>query len=449
MQVVSLAHDGRGVARVDGKTVFVSGALPGETVLAARSRRHRRYDEAELLEVLQASPDRVTPGCEHFGVCGGCALQHLDEARQLEAKQAHVAEQFARLAQVEPDRWLEPLRGPAWAYRRRARLGAKYVIKKERVLVGFRERAKPYVADVRKCPVLAGPVGELIGDLAELVGSLSIRDRLPQLEVSVGERVTALVARVLDDPSADDRERLRSFAAARGVEFYLQPGGLDSVVPLDPPATPLSYRLPEFEVEITFQPTDFIQVNESINAQAVALALTLLQPAAEHTVLDLFCGLGNFTLPLARRAARAIGVEGDAGLVARARANAAGNQIGNAEFHLADLTGDPGALPWLPGTCQRVLLDPPRAGAAGVLPLIARLRPARVVYVSCHPASLARDAGTLVNDHGFRLAAAGVMDMFPHTAHVESIALFEGPANSSRAWTRPDGAVEAGHGSLP
>ena len=425
MQVASLTHDGRGVARVDGKTVFVDGALPGETVMAARGRKHRRYDEATLLEVLEPSPDRVPPGCAHFGVCGGCALQHLDETRQIEAKQAHVAEQFARVGQVEPLRWLEPLRGPSWGYRRRARLGAKYVIKKERVLVGFRERSKPYIADVRACPVLAGPVGPLLGELAELVGTLSIRDRLPQFEVSVGERATALVARVLDEPTAEDRQRLRAFALSRGVEFYLQPGGLDSVVPLDPPATPLSYRLPEFDVEITFQPTDFIQVNAAINAQAVSLALQLLQPAASDSVLDLFCGLGNFTLPVARRAGRVIGVEGEAGLVARARANAAANGIANAEFHVADLSGDPGELPWARGAFERVLLDPPRAGAAGVLPLIGRLRPARIVYVSCHPASLARDAGSLVNQHGYRLAAAGVMDMFPHTAHVESIAVFE------------------------
>ena len=425
MQVVSLAHDGRGVARVEGKTVFVDGALPGETVMASRGRKHRRYDEATLLEVLEASPDRVQPGCAHFGVCGGCALQHLDGTRQIEAKQAHVAEQFARVGQVEPARWLEPLRGPPWGYRRRARLAAKYVIKKERVLVGFRERAKPYVADVTACPVLAAPVGPLIGELAELVGTLSIRGRLPQFEVAVGETATALVARVLDEPTAEDRQRLRAFAAARGVEIYLQPGGLDTVAPLDPPATPLRYRLPEFDVEITFQPIDFIQVNAAINAQAVSLALELLQPTASHKVLDLFCGLGNFTLPIARRAGRVIGVEGEAGLVARARANAAANGIENAEFHVADLTADPAEAPWARGGFDRVLLDPPRAGAAGVLPLIGRVRPDRIVYVSCHPASLARDAGVLVNGHGYRLAAAGVMDMFPHTAHVESIAVFE------------------------
>lgn len=425
MEIISLAHDGRGVARVDGKTIFVAGALPGEVVMAARQRKHRRYDDADTIEVLEASPDRVIPGCKHFGTCGGCALQHLEGARQLEAKRAHLAEQFSRLGQVQPDSWLEPLRGPMWAYRRRARLGVKYVFKKGRVLVGFRERAKPYITDVRHCPVLAEPVGALIEPLAELIGELSIRERLPQIEVAVAENATALVARVLDEPSVADKALLSGFAARHGVEFYLQPGGLDTVAPLAPPATPLRYRLPEFDVEIGFTPSDFIQVNADINAKAVSLALSLLEPAPGDTVLDLFCGLGNFTLPLARRAARVMGVEGEAGLVERARANARANGIDNTEFHVADLARDPGDLSWARESSQRVLLDPPRAGAAGVLPLIGRLRPARIVYVSCHPASMARDAGVLVNELGFRLHAAGVMDMFPHTAHVESIAVFE------------------------
>lgn len=425
LEIVSLAHDGRGVARAAGKAVFVDGALPGETVLAARSRRHRRYDEATLVEVLVPSPDRVVPRCDHFGTCGGCALQHLEASRQLGSKQAHLAEQFARLGPVEPESWLEPLRGPLWGYRRRARLGVKYVARKGRVLVGFRERSRPFVADVRRCPVLVPPVDGLIGALADLVGTLSIRERLPQIEVAVAERATALVVRVLDEPTPQDRTLLEEFAARHGVEFYLQPGGLDSIAPLAPPATPLSYRLPASGVEITFAPSDFIQVNGEVNARAVSLALELLAPAAEDAVLDLFCGLGNFTLPLARRAGRVVGVEGEAGLVARARANAAANGIANAEFHVADLATDPAGAAWARQTYGLVLLDPPRAGAAGILPLIGRARPARVVYVSCHPASLARDAGTLVNELGFRLRAAGVLDMFPHTAHVESIAVFE------------------------
>jgi len=425
MEILSLAHDGRGVARPEGKTVFVAGALPGETVLAVRTRGHRRYDEADTVEVLAPSPDRVAPACEHFGTCGGCAMQHLDGTRQVEAKQAHLAEQFTRLGQVEPERWLPPLRGPAWAYRRRARLGVKYVTKKGRVLVGFRERSKPFIADIRHCPVLSGPVGGMIEALAGLVGQLSLRERLPQFEVAVAENATALVARVLDPPSEADRVLMADFAARHGIEFYLQPGGLETVEPLAGAATPLEYLLPEFGVRIRFAPSDFIQVNAGINSQAVGLALSLLDPQPGDTVLDLFCGLGNFTLPLARRATRVIGVEGEKGLVERAGANASLNGISNVEFHVADLSADPGDVPWARESCQRVLLDPPRAGAAGVLPLLGRLRPRRVVYVSCHPASLARDAGVLVHEWGFRLRDAGVMDMFPHTAHVESIALFE------------------------
>jgi 23S rRNA (uracil1939-C5)-methyltransferase len=425
MEVLSLAQDGRGVARPQGKTVFVAGALPGEVVMAVRTRQHRRYDEADSVEVLTASADRVSPACEHFGTCGGCALQHLEGTRQVEVKQSHLAEQFSRLGQVEPGRWLPALRGPALGYRRRARLGVKYVTKKGRVLVGFRERAKPYIADIRSCPVLADPVGGMIEDLAGLVGALSIRERLPQFEVAVAENATALVARVLDAPTDEDLALMREFAARHRVEFYLQPGGLETVAPLDEPATPLEYTLPGRGIQVRFAPIDFIQVNAGINAQAVELASSLLDAQPGDTVLDLFCGLGNFTLPLARQAAYVTGVEGEAGLVERARANAARNGIANAEFHVADLSTDPGDAAWAGRPFQRVLLDPPRAGAAGVLPLLGRLRPERIVYVSCHPASLARDAGVLVNELGFRLQAAGVMDMFPHTAHVESIALFE------------------------
>ncbi len=425
LAIDSLAHDGRGVARVDGKAVFVAGALPGERVRARAVKRHRRYDEAVAVEILEPAAGRVQPRCAHFGVCGGCALQHLGEGRQLELKRAHVEEQLLRIGKVAPGEWLAPLGGSAWAYRRRARLGVKWVAKKGRVLVGFREKATPYIAEIERCEVLAPPVGALLGPLATLIGRLSVRDRLPQIEVAAGEGATALVLRVLDPPSPADLAELRSFAAEQGVEFYLQPGGYDTVAPLEPPATPLAYRLPEFDVELRFAPTDFVQVNAGINREAVGLALRLLAAQAGDRVLDLFCGLGNFTLPLARRAARVVGVEGEPGLVGRARDNAARNGLANVEFHVADLAQDPGTAGWATGPYQRVLLDPPRAGAAAMLAMLGRLRPARIVYVSCHPASLARDAGELVHGHGFRLAAAGVMDMFPQTAHVESIAVFE------------------------
>ena len=421
----SLAQDGRGVARIDGKTVFVDGALPGESVRVQRTRKHRRYDEARVVEVLVPAVDRVEPRCAHYGACGGCSLQHLDGERQLEAKRLQVAEQFRRLGGVEPAEWLAPVRGLAWHYRRRARLGVKFVKRKGKVLVGFRERSTPFIADVERCEVLAEPVGSLVGPLARLIDSLSIRERLPQVEVAVGQQATALVLRVLDPPSSEDKARLREFAARQEVEFYLQPGGLDTVTPLDPPAAPLAYTLPGFDVEIRFRPTDFIQVNATLNERAVSHAIELLSPGSGEAVLDLFCGLGNFTLPLARRTTRIVGVEGDAELVARARDNAALNRIDNAEFHVADLAEDPRGAAWAADGFDRVLLDPPRAGAAAVLPLVAESGAQRVVYVSCHPGSLARDAGQLVSEHGFRFVSAGVMDMFPHTAHVESIAVFE------------------------
>jgi 23S rRNA (uracil1939-C5)-methyltransferase len=434
--VAGLTSEGEGVVR-SGKTTFVAGALPGETIRFQRSRRHRQHDEGELLEVIEPSASRVTPRCAHFGVCGGCALQHLSPEAQIEAKQAELRENFERVARVTPESWFEPMRGPAWNYRRRARLGAKYVIKKGRVLVGFRERAAPYVADVNRCEVLAEPVGAMIASLAHLIGELTIRDRLPQIEVSVADNAVALVLRVLEPPSAGDLEKLRAFAAAHSVRFYLQPGGLSTVRELDgrgdPPAAaacaavssdPLFYRLPQFGLEIEFTPTDFVQINGAINEALVSRAIELLNPGPDSVVLDLFCGLGNFTLALAKVAGSVVGVEGDATLVERARHNARRNGIANAEFHVGDLFKEisPGA-PWASRKYTHVLLDPPRAGAREILPWVARVAPRNVVYISCHPGSLARDVGILAHEYGFHVAAAGVLDMFPHTGHVESLAV--------------------------
>jgi 23S rRNA (uracil1939-C5)-methyltransferase len=422
--IAGLDHEGRGIARLEGKTVFVDGALPGEEVRLQRIVRRRRHDEARVLEVLRPSPERVTPRCAHFGVCGGCSLQHLAHTAQLDAKTRIVAEQLERLGGVRPERWLAPLAGPVWSYRRRARLGCRYVEKKGRVLVGFRERASPLLADLRGCEVLAGGAGRLIGPLAELIGGLGIRRRVPQIEIAVAEPVTALVLRVLDAPSAADLEALGAFERAHGVEIYLQRGGLDTVAPVTPPATPLAYPLPGLAAGIGFRPTDFIQVNGEMNRLMIARVLELLEPRAADRALDLFCGLGNFTLPLALRVAEVTGVEGDAALVERARENAGRNGIANARFQAADLASPQAAAGWA-GGYDLVLLDPPRAGAREVLPALAGCRPRRMVYVSCHAGTLARDAGLLVSQHGFRLVAAGIMDMFPHTPHVESVALFE------------------------
>jgi 23S rRNA (uracil1939-C5)-methyltransferase len=424
VQVLDLAHDGRGVARRDGKTVFIEDALPGERVLARLAGRRRSHDEAALVDVLEASPDRVEPRCPHFGNCGGCSLQHMAAGAQLAAKADRLQDSLARLGGVVPELQWPPIEGPEWGYRRRARLGVRKVDKKGRVLVGFRERRKPYVADMVSCAVLAGGIGERLPALAELVGSLDIARRVPQIEVAVGDDRTALVFRVLDAPTGGDLARLAAFGDRHGLDVWLQPGGLDTLRPLRPDTPRPRYRLPEFDLELEFLPVDFVQVNGEINRRAVARAVELLAPRPGDRVVDLFCGLGNFSLALARRGARVCGVEGDAGLVERARENAARNGL-EADFHVANLFEDCRDLPWTRERCEALLLDPPRAGAEAAIHLAAVLRPRRIVYVSCHPGTLARDAGILVKEYGYQFRGAGVMDMFPHTAHVESIALFE------------------------
>ncbi|HKE45606.1 MAG TPA: 23S rRNA (uracil(1939)-C(5))-methyltransferase RlmD [Steroidobacteraceae bacterium] len=423
LEVTSLSHDGRGVAHRAGKALFIAGALPGERVSVRNVRRRRSFDEGEVDAVITPSPERAVPRCPHFGVCGGCSLQHLDPAAQLRLKQEHLLEELRRTGRVEPEELLPPLSAAVWQYRRRARLGARFVPRKEKVVVGFRERSAPLVADLRSCEVLAPPFGALIAPLSELLSALSIRSRVPQVEIAAADNANALVFRVLDPPTAEDLQRLRAFGERHDVEIYLQSGGVDSVSALSS-ETPLYYRLDEGALEIEFRPTDFIQVNGALNRSMVAQALRLLEVSAHHRVLDLFCGLGNFTLPVARRAAEVVGIEGDAALVGRARTNAARNGIHNAEFHAANLDAIDPDLPWARRSYDRVLLDPPRVGARGALSLAAGSGVQRVVYISCHPGSLARDAGILVHELGLNLKAVGVMDMFPHTSHVESVAVF-------------------------
>ncbi len=424
-EVLDLAADGRGIARINGKVVFIAGALPGERVTCRMLRRRRHLDEAELLEILVRSSDRVEPRCAHFGVCGGCTLQHLTPEAQLAFKQRHMLDTLKRIGGVVPQRVLPPLAGNPWAYRRRARLGVKYVHKKGRVLAGFRERDKPYLADIRRCEVLIEPLATLPEELAALVETLSLREQIPQVEVAAGDEAVALVFRVLAAPTADDLEKLEAFGARRRLQVFLQSGGLDSIRPLREDYPPLRYGHPTVVIE--FGPSDFIQVNAGINTAMVAAAIEQLQAEAGDTVLDLFCGVGNFTLPLARRVSQVVGVEGDAGLTAAALANAARNGIGNVEFHTANLFEPKSFGDWSQRRYGRVLLDPPRAGARELLECLSRWRPRRLVYVSCHPGSLARDAAILVETLGFTLVAAGVMDMFPHTAHVESMAVFDAP----------------------
>ncbi len=425
--ISSVTHDGRGIADTSGKKVFVAGALGGEEVRFVRRKSRRNFDEAELLEIISASPERVEAKCAVFGRCGGCALQHVGIEQQRAIKFDTLRDNLERIGRVEPGRWLQPVTGPVWNYRRRARLAVKDVSAKGRVLVGFRERHAPFITDMHRCEVLATPVDGLIDPLSDLVGRLSVRSRIPQIEVAVADNATALVFRVLDPPIADDLDEFRAFGDEHAVRIYLQPGGLDSVSLLHPNGEleSLCYTIPEFDVRIEFEPIDFVQVNGEINRVMVAKALELLEPAQGDRVLDLFCGIGNFSLPLARRCGEVLGVEGEATLVRRASDNAAGNGLTNAEFRQADLAAIDGTEKWLQGPWDRLLLDPARSGAAEVVRYVGRMDPARIVYVSCHPGTLARDAGVLVNEAGYTLDAAGIIDMFPHTAHVESIAVFK------------------------
>jgi 23S rRNA (uracil1939-C5)-methyltransferase len=433
VRIEDLTHEGHGVARREGKAVFVEGALPGEEVRCAYTARRGRHDEARTLEVLAPAPERVEPRCPHFGICGGCALQHLDPTAQLARKQRWLLDSLTHIGKVQPERVLEPLTGPVWGYRRRARLGVKYVTKKGRVLVGFRERRGPYLADLRRCEILDERVGGLLEELARMIEILSIRDRLPQIEVAGGDAVMSLSLRVLAPPSEADLAQLRSFGERHGLALYLQPGGPDSVRALQDFSSPLaplrpkeravlSYRLAD-GLELEFQPQHFIQINAALNRALVERTGELLEIGPEDRVLDLFCGLGNFTLALARRAREVVGVEGDASLVESAGRNAARNGIANAAFYAADLAGDLTGQLWIQCGYDRILLDPPRSGALELMPWLATLGARRIVYVSCHPATLARDVGELTQRFGYRLLGAGVLDMFPHTTHVESVAV--------------------------
>ncbi|MFP4207733.1 MAG: 23S rRNA (uracil(1939)-C(5))-methyltransferase RlmD [Wenzhouxiangella sp.] len=423
--ISDLGHDGRGVGRVDDKAIFVHGALPGETVRARVVGRNRRYDEALCEEVIEPSPDRVEPACAWFDQCGGCALQHLAHHAQLTFKHKRLVDNLARIGEVEPDQWLPPLAAEPWFYRRRSRLSARLVAGKGRVLVGFREKQGRFVADVGHCRVLHPDFSHRLDSLSALIGSLSVADAVPQIETASGDDGSAIVIRHLRELTSDDVMRLKQWSETEGIAVYLQPKGPDTVHRLWPEVHQLSYRLEAFDLSLAFHPQHFIQVNAGLNQLLVEQAVALLAPGPDERVLDLFCGLGNFTLPLARQAGSVTGVEGSAALIEAARANASANGLDNVEFDVADLAEDVSARPWYRQGFDAALIDPPRSGAFEILPVVAGSGARRLVYVSCNPATLARDAGELVRRHGFRLTSAGIADMFPHTAHVESIALFE------------------------
>ena len=423
-QIESLSHDGRGVARIEGKTVFIDGALGGETVRFRYSKQHSKYDEGRVVEVLNAAPDRVEAKCGHYGVCGGCSLMHMAPEAQLVLKQKTLMEQMSHFGHIEPEEWIEPMTGPLWGYRRKARLGVKHVPKKERVLVGFREKGTPYLALLDKCEVLDPRVGSRLAELGSMIATLAAYNRIAQIEVAMDDKHTALVFRNLDPLSESDKTILIAYGQKNDLWIYLQSGGPDTITPIWPTSPQLSYA-PERGLTLMFEPSDFTQVNATINQNMIQRTMGLLEVCAKDRVLDLFCGLGNFSLPLAKRVNEVVGVEGDAALVKHAQNNAKINQLDNATFEQADLTKT--ALKdysWASGGFNKILLDPPRSGAFEVLSQLADLGAERIVYVSCNPATLARDAGELVHKHGYTLVSAGIMDMFPHTSHVESIALF-------------------------
>ena len=437
LTVESLDSEGRGVARSAGKAIFVEGALPGEIVTVDVFKKRPTFDIGRVRSILRSSANRVVPRCPHFGVCGGCTLQHASPSLQIAAKQRTLEDALQRIGHVRAERMLPPVEGPAWSYRFRARLSVRYVAKKGGVLVGFHERKSSFVADMRVCHVLPKKISDMLPGLRELVGALTIRDHLPQIEVAVGERpgtgdglVYALILRILAPLTPEDRTRLADFSDNYGVDFWLQTGGPASAAPLRPAETLLAYGLPEFAVTLSFAPTEFTQVNNAINRVLVRHAMALLDPRPNERIVDFFCGLGNFTLPIARRGATAIGVEGNSAMVKRARANALANTLADrAEFRVANLANPPlGFIPSL-GQVDRVLIDPPREGAIELVKALPPCgdpnAPTRIVYVACNPATLARDAAVLVHRLGYRLAAAGVVNMFPHTAHVESITVFE------------------------
>jgi 23S rRNA (uracil1939-C5)-methyltransferase len=444
LTVDSLDLEAQGVARrSDGKVVFVEGALPGEIVTCSTGRKKNNWEQGTMTGLQRESAQRVRPGCPHFGLhagaCGGCKMQHLHPQAQVAIKQRVLEDNLWHLAKVKAEQMLRPIEGPAWGYRHRARLSVRHVAKKGTVLVGFHERKSRYVADMQVCPVLPPKMSRLLMPLRELIGSMDQRDRLPQIELATGDDVTALVLRHLGPLGEADRERLRRFGSLHGVQWWLQPKGPDSAQRLDEAGPELDYALPEFGVRLPFRPTDFTQVNAQINRVLVTRALRLLDAQSDERVIDWFCGLGNFSLPLATRAAQVLGIEGSEALVQRARDNATLNALGaKARFAVCDLFEFSAADLVAQGVAEKWLVDPPREGAFALAKALAELHgapaagwlpPRRIVYVSCNPATLARDAGLLVHQAGYRCTQAGMVNMFPHTAHVESIAVFDRAAS--------------------
>ena len=423
IEIEALSHEGRGISHIDNKVIFTRGALPGEKVIASRTLSRAKYEEADVVEVIEPSLDRIDAKCSVYGICGGCSFQHLSSLNQISAKHDWLQSAFMGQSKVQPKEWLEPIQVESWGYRRKARLGVRYVAKKEKVLVGFRERKSSFVTVMSRCEVLHPSLGDNLEILSECIEALSIKEHVPQIEVAIAEKDTILILRHLQPLNENDEKVLIDYAKKLSITWYLQSGGLDTIKPLKNPVQ-LTYSIPKHNIEMSFLPNDFTQVNFELNKKMIDLALDLLDLNENDDVIDLFCGLGNFTLPISRYANKVVGIEGDQGLVERAKANAEQNNITNALFYKADLFEDVSGFEWFRGkNYNKALIDPSRTGAIEIVELLPKLNIERLVYVSCNPATLARDTAKLIS-LGFSLESAGVMDMFPQTAHVESIALF-------------------------
>ena len=425
IDIDSLSHDGRGIAHVNGKKVFVDNALSGETIRFKYRRQRSRYDEGEAIEIIKPSEIRIEPLCKHFSVCGGCSLQHMHAEHQIQYKEQVLLEQLEHIGKVQPRSVLPALTGPIWGYRHKARLGVKYVIKKEKVLVGFREKRSAFIADIERCEVLPPAAGTLILPLKDLIAELDIYNTIPQIEIAIDDTSIVLVLRHLQEITIADRKKLLDFEKKHNVSFYLQPGGEESIVPLQARGkVELAYRIHD-DIVIQFSPLDFTQINRTMNRTMIDRVIELMELQSKDVLLDLFCGLGNFTLPLAKYVNHITGIEGSRNLVERAGNNAEINRVVNVQFQQVDLYNEELEASFLNEEYNKILLDPPRSGAREVIERMQLKSAEKLVYVSCNPATLARDAGILVNDKGFHLKSAGVMDIFPHTTHVESIAVFE------------------------
>ncbi|OGT38725.1 MAG: hypothetical protein A3F11_03805 [Gammaproteobacteria bacterium RIFCSPHIGHO2_12_FULL_37_14] len=426
-QISSFSHDGRGIALIQNKTTFIEGSLPGEIVSYKMVRKHTHFNEAKTIDVLHASQDRAIPPCHHFDLCGGCSLQHLSISTQLALKQQAVLDQLKHIGRVEPEVVMPPLSANTSGYRRKARLGVKFVIKKNKVLVGFREKASRYLADLDQCVILHPQVGEHLQELSQLIASLEMYQHIPQIEIAIGDTDVALVFRCLIPITLGDKEKLISFGKQYLFQIYLQPNLPAQIEKIWPENCPqrLSYTLPNQQIELLFHPLDFTQINLEANRLMVTKAIELLELNANDTVLDLFCGIGNFTLPIARYARHVTGVEGNQEMIDRAKQNALHNHIQNTDFYVSNLEKPITTATWLNKQYDKILLDPPRVGAKEILMYCKQFSPKRLVYISCHSATLARDAEILSNQLGYRLTQIGIINMFPHTAHIETIAVFD------------------------